>query len=107
MFDLSFLSRFFPSLKYAFSIDTFQLSQAMVPYSPSYALEIISQSLEEKPLFLSRKSKFFLKTPSSQSIQTENPSLISSNSSQQESFHDAFFDTKATLVLFCYLIEFL
>ncbi len=93
-FDLSFLNRFFPSLKYAFSIDTFQLSQAMVPYAPSYALEILSNFLEEKPLFLQRKSKFWL----SFSV-TENTKNVN--------FHDAFFDTKATLVLFCYLIDFL
>ena len=92
-FDLSFLNRFFPSLKYAFSIDTFQLSQAMVPYAPSQALEILSNYLEEKPLFLQWKSKFWL------SFTAEN--------SEEGSFHDAFFDTKATLALFCYLIEFL
>ena len=92
-FDLSFLDRFLPSLKYSFSIDTFQLSQAMVPYAPSYALEILSSHLEEKPLFLQRKSKFWL--------------TFTSKSDEQESFHDAFFDTKATLALFCYLINFL
>ena len=92
-FDLSFLNRFFPSLKYSFSIDTFQLSQAMVPYAPSYALEILSSHLEEKPLFLQRKSKFWL--------------TFTSESDEQESFHDAFFDTKATLALFCYLVDFL
>ncbi len=92
-FDLSFLNRFFPSLKYAFSIDTFQLSQAMVPYAPSYALEILSNYLEEKPLFLQRKSKFWLS--------------FTSENNEQGSFHDAFFDTKATLALFCYLIDFL
>ena len=92
-FDLSFLNRFFPSLEYSFSIDTFQLSQAMVPYAPSYALEILSNYLEEKPLFLQRKSKFWLS--------------FSSEDQEQNSFHDAFFDTKATLTLFCYLIDFL
>ena len=90
-FDLSFLTRFFPRLKYAFSIDTFQLSQAMVPYAPSYALEILSNYLEEKPLFLNRKSK----------------SWLSFTDEEEGSFHDAFFDTKATLALFCYLIDFL
>jgi hypothetical protein len=30
----------------------------MVPYAPSHALEILSNYLEEKPLFLQRKSKF-------------------------------------------------
>ena len=92
-FDLSFLNRFFPSLEYAFSIDTFQLSQAMVPYAPSYALEILSNYLEEKPLFLQRKSKFWLN--------------FTEEDEEQGSFHDAFFDTKATLALFCYLIDFL
>jgi len=92
-FDLSFLNRFFPLLKYAFSIDTFQLSQAMVPYAPSYALEILSNYLEEKPLFLQRKSKFWLS--------------FTNDLSDQGTFHDAFFDTKATLALFCYLIDFL
>ena len=92
-FDLSFLNRFFPSLKYAFSVDTFRLSQAMVPYAPSYALEILSSHLEEKPLFLQRKSKFWL--------------TFTDDSSDQGTFHDAFFDTKATLALFCYLIDFL
>jgi len=92
-FDLSFLNRFFPSLKYSFSIDTFQLSQAMVPYAPSYALEILSSHLEEKPLFLQRKSKFWLS--------------FTDDSSEQGTFHDAFFDTKATLALFCYLVNFL
>ena len=91
-FDLSFLNRFFPSLQYTFSIDTFQLSQAMIPYAPSYALEILSSHLEEKPLFLQRKSQFW---------------LIFTSSDEQESFHDAFFDTKATLALFCYLVDFL
>ena len=92
-FDLSFLNRFFPSLKYAFSIDTFQLSQAMVPYTPSYALEILSNYLEEKPLFLQWKSKFWLN--------------FSDKNEENNNFHDAFFDTKATLALFCYLIDFL
>lgn len=90
-FDLNFLNRFFPTLKYAFSLDTFQLSQAMVPYAPSYALEILSQSLEEKPLFLQWKSSFWLNF-----VWSEN-----------WNFHDAFFDTKATLALFCYLIDLL
>ena len=92
-FDLSFLNRFFPSLKYSFSIDTFQLAQAMVPYAPSYALEILSNYLEEKPLFLEWKSKFWLN--------------FSTWYEEQDSFHDAFFDTKETLALFCYLISFL
>ena len=92
-FDLSFLNRFFPSLQYVFSIDTFQLSQSMVPYSPSYALEILSNYLEEKPLFLEWKSKFWL--------------AVQPDDEEFEGFHDALFDTKATLVLFCYLINFL
>lgn len=92
-FDASFLYRFFPSLEHSFSIDTFQLSQAMVPYAPSYALEILSQTLEEKPLFLKRKSEFWLN--------------FSDADKSEAKFHDAFYDTKETLALFCYLIDFL
>ena len=70
----------------------------MVPYAPSYALEILSQSLEEKPLFLQRKSNFGLTLLDADNV---------SDSQSEENFHDAFYDTKETLALFCYLIDFL
>lgn len=40
-FDLEFLHKFFPDLKYADTIDTFPLAQAVIHYQPSYALEVL------------------------------------------------------------------
>ncbi len=40
-FDLEFLQRFFPTLKYFESIDTFPLAQTMIHYQTSYALEVL------------------------------------------------------------------
>ena len=40
------------------TFDTFQFAQALVPYPPSFALEILVQHLEDKPRFLERKTKF-------------------------------------------------
>jgi DNA polymerase III alpha subunit (gram-positive type) len=57
-FDLAFLKRMLPDVQYHAAFDTFQFAQALVPYPPSYALEILVQHLESKPLFLEWKSKF-------------------------------------------------
>jgi DNA polymerase III alpha subunit (gram-positive type) len=57
-FDLAFLEKIFPNFLIHSSFDTFQLAQALIPYPPSYALEILMQHLEDKPLFLEWKSKF-------------------------------------------------
>lgn len=91
-FDLAFLEKVYPDFLIHSSFDTFQLAQALIPYPPSFALEILMQHLEEKPLFLERKTKFWLS--------------FSSNEGET-SFHDAFYDTKSTLALFCYLISYL
>ena len=40
-FDLEFLHKFFPNLSYADTIDTFPLSQGVIHYQPSYALEVL------------------------------------------------------------------
>jgi DNA polymerase III alpha subunit (gram-positive type) len=59
-FDIAFLQRLLPEVQYYSAFDTFQLAQALIPYPPSYALEILMQHLEERPLFLQWKSKFGL-----------------------------------------------
>jgi len=88
-FDLAFLQQVLPNFQHFASFDTFQLAQALVPYPPSYALEILMQYLADKPLFLDSKAKFWL-------------TLLGS---EWESFHDALYDAKSTLALFCYLIS--
>ncbi|MDR0607766.1 MAG: 3'-5' exonuclease [Candidatus Peribacteria bacterium] len=109
-FDLAFLERMLPGVPYYAAFDTFQFAQALVPYPPSYALEILMQHLEDKPLFLQWKTKFGLSFANPLS-----PSAISSGGEVQRdsfdsgepSFHDALYDTKSTLALFCYLISYL
>jgi len=86
-FDLEFLKRFFPSLKWKTSIDTFRLSQSLIHYAPSYALEVLVDTLKTKENFQSILEKF-------------TPYLW-----DEENFHDAYYDSKLTLALFFYLLE--
>ncbi|MDD2537279.1 MAG: 3'-5' exonuclease [Candidatus Absconditabacteria bacterium] len=94
-FDVNFLERFLPSLSYHAVFDTFQFAQALIPYPPSFALEILLQHLESKPLFLEWKTNFGLGF-----------SVDEEGMEQESSFHDAYYDTKGTLALFCYLFDY-
>ena len=84
-FDIHFLKKFFPSLSFADSIDSFKLSQSLLHYVPSYAQEILIAQLQQKPDF----QKF----------------LSSLKFSWELNFHDAFVDAKLSLALFCYLMH--
>ena len=86
-FDLEFLKNFFPSLKWKSCIDTFRLSQALVHYVPSYALEVLIEILESKEDF-------------QKILQNIQPYI-----NQEESFHDAYYDSKLTIALFWYLLK--
>lgn len=84
-FDIHFLKKFFPSLSFVDSIDSFKLSQSLLHYVPSYAQEILIAQLQPKPDF----QKF----------------LSSLKFSWELNFHDAFVDAKLSLALFCYLMH--
>ncbi len=86
-FDLEFLKKFFPTLKWKSSIDTFRLSQALLHYVPSYALEVLIELLNDKVEF-------------KEIIQKVQPYL-----SEDENFHDAYYDSKLTIALFWYLLK--
>ena len=86
-FDLEFLRKFFPSLKWKYSIDTFRLSQSLLHYVPSYALEVLIELLKTKSDF-------------QEIIQKVQPYLW-----EDESFHDAYYDSKLTIALFWYLMK--
>jgi DNA polymerase III alpha subunit (gram-positive type) len=81
------LKKFFPTLKWKSSIDTFRLSQALLHYVPSYALEVLIELLNEKVEF-------------KEIIQKVQPYL-----SEDENFHDAYYDSKLTIALFWYLLK--
>jgi len=82
-FDLDFLQKFFPTLSYHGQIDTMNLAQTIVHYAPSYALEVLIESLKEERLF---------------------SNIFSDEDHGEERSHDAFFDTKNSIKLFLYFI---
>ena len=85
-FDLDFLKKYFPSLIYHSKIDTMNLAQTIVHYAPSYALEVLIENLKTEKAF----------------------NVIFSNEEHgEEKSHDAFFDTKNSIKLFLYFIQYL
>jgi hypothetical protein len=84
---LEFLKNFFPSLKWKSCIDTFRLSQALLHYVPSYALEVLIEILESKEDF-------------QKILQNVQPYI-----NEEEGFHDAYYDSKLTIALFWYLLN--
>lgn len=86
-FDLEFLKKYFPTLTWGAEIDTFRLAQNLIHYAPSYALEVLCESLQQKPNF-----QLILKN-------------LQLSLGDDASFHDAFFDAKLSFALFWYLIE--
>ncbi len=85
-FDIDFLKKYFPSLNYHSSIDTFPLAQTIVHYAQSYALEILIQNLKSEKLFTT---------------------IFADNTHGEEKSHDAFFDTKNSTKLFLYFVQYL
>ncbi len=87
-FDLDFLEKYFPTLKYRGSIDTYKLAQYFVHYAPSYALEVLVTELSNKePTF-----KEFLKL------------AIGGEHSSDES-HDALYDTLESIALHNFFVS--
>ena len=86
-FDLEFLRKFFPSIARKAEIDTFRWAQTLIHYAPSYALEILCESLQSKANFqqILKNLQLFLW--------------------EEANFHDAFFDAKLSIALFRYLVK--
>lgn len=84
-FDLHFLKKFFPNLKWKGQIDTFKLSQTLVHYPPSYAQEVLIEQLKQKASF--------------QTL------LESLQLAWALNFHDAYCDAKLSFALFWHLAE--
>jgi DNA polymerase-3 subunit epsilon len=84
-FDLDFLQKYFPTLTYHQQIDTMQLAQTILHYTPSYALEILIENLKSDKLF---------------------SNIFGNNDHGEEKSHDAFFDTKNSLKLFLYFMQY-
>ena len=86
-FDIDFIERYFPDIWYYDSIDTFNMSQNLVHFAPSYALDVLVEYLMSRKEF---KNIF--------SIIHKNQKFDVSKS------HDALYDVKNSLSLFFYFI---
>lgn len=86
-FDISFLNNYFPNLKFHTWIDTFTLSQNLIHYAPSYALEVLIDYVKGDSFF-----KKYTNTP---------------DRSNEKQFHNALEDVRWTLNLFKVFAEYL
>jgi len=84
-FDIDFLNKYFPTLTHYKQIDTMQLAQTVVHYAQSYALEILIENLQNEKLFTA---------------------IFNDEQHGEEKSHDAFFDTKNSIKLFLYFIQY-
>lgn len=87
-FDVNFLKKYLPDIPYYQSIDTYTLSQTLVHYAPSHALEILVSHLQSEALF----ARAFTRIHAGLRL-------------DQLKHHDALVDTKNALALFWYAVE--
>jgi len=88
-FDINFLKKYFPDIKYKKWIDTYPLSQNFIHFAPSYALEVLIE-------FLIQKEENFKDIAQKYKLQQ----LIDS-----DNFHNALSDSKAAFALFFFIIK--
>lgn len=86
-FDIDFINKYLPDIKYYDSIDTMYMAQNLVHFAPSYALDVLIEHLMSKKEF----KKIF-------------DEIHGGNVFNVENSHDALFDSKNALTLFCYCI---
>ena len=84
-FDINFLKKYFPDVKYFDSIDTFYLAQNLIHYPLSYALDVLVESLMPNKIF----KEFFLK-------------LHGWEDYDENNIHDWLYDSQNALTLFMY-----
>ena len=86
-FDINFLKKYFPDVKYFDSIDTFYLAQNLIHYPLSYALDVLVESMMSNKVF----KEFFLK-------------LHGWEDYNENNIHDWLYDSQNALTLFMYEI---
>ena len=87
-FDINFLKKYFPDVKYFDSIDTFYLAQNLIHYPLSYALDVLVESLGSNKIF----KEYFLK-------------LHGWDEYDENNIHDWLYDSQNALTLFLYEIN--
>jgi len=87
-FDLEFLNKFFPNLKYIDSIDTFPLAQIMIHYQSSYALEVLVPGLNAHNALQDTKNALILFQKIIERLELlQNKYPILSHFTSNQSFH--------------------
>ena len=87
-FDINFLKKYFPDIKYYDKIDTFYLAQNLIHFPLSYALDVLVESLMSNKIF----KELFLKVHEWQEYDEKN-------------IHDGLYDSQNSLALFLYEIN--
>lgn len=87
-FDINFLKKYFPNIKYFDSIDTFYLAQNLIHYPLSYALDVLIESMMSNRVF----KEIFLK-------------LHWWEEYDENNIHDWLYDSQNALTLFMYEIN--
>ncbi len=87
-FDLDFIHKYLPDIKYYDSIDTMYMAQNLVHFAPSYALDVLVEHLMTKKEF----KNIFDKIHGWKNFDVQDA-------------HDALFDSKNALCLFVYIIQ--
>ncbi len=88
-FDMAFLKKYWDSCTVAWQIDTYTLSLAMMHYQKSYALESLTQSIYDNPIYQSYYNKI--------KQQVEKLSEMKA--------HDALYDCVQSQALFFYIVD--
>jgi len=93
-FDVHFLQKYFPQVKIAGTLDTYEWSQQFVHYASSYALEVLVETLIQKDKdfekYLKQQKLLFLKEDCDENF-----------------YHDALYDAKLSSVLFFYFVKYI
>jgi DNA polymerase III epsilon subunit-like protein len=85
-FDIQFVEKYFGKLAYHASIDTFPLTQCLVHFAPSYALDVLSEYLQKFQRFGDYWKMHHM--------------------SDEKKFHDALYDCICAAVVFLYCVDY-
>lgn len=89
-FDIHFLTKYFPDIKFYDSVDSFQLAQTFVHFPPSYALEVLIEFMQKDFLFVEGFKLLYPKEDFNIDLS-----------------HDALIDSKNSLSLFIYFAKYI
>lgn len=85
-FDVQFIEKYYGKVHYHATIDTFPLTQCLVHFAPSYALDVLSEYLQKFQRFSDYRKMH--------------------HTSDEKRFHDALYDCICAAVVFLYCVNY-